>query len=208
MVFVNFSGGLDSTYFLWKLLSSGDRALVHHCYYSSRREFEQRACDKILEELKKMGLTNFVYERSELKFQGKPDRDVIVMASVGAFVARKYNINKVVLCYSKEESPEMDRHLARGGKVSAFNPLHRYSIANKVFQDIYRRKPLEFFFLGKKGLVSRRQMIRELPDNLLQHISFCRKPTEEKRYCGRCFACSRTLKYFKMENKTWTQKFS
>lgn len=211
--FINFSGGLDSTYFLWRLLKENkSHVLIHHCYYSSaRRDMEQKACNNVLKELKEMGLSNFTCRISQAKFDAKPDRDIIVMASMGAFVARKFSIDKVILCYSKEESPEMDAHLKKAGSIKGFSSTHRYTIANDVFQTIYRKNKVEFCFMEQEtGLISRKRMIEELPDNLLRHVSFCRNPRPDRPFCGRCFTCNRTVNYLRQVKKLhlWTQPTS
>jgi 7-cyano-7-deazaguanine synthase in queuosine biosynthesis len=202
--FINLSGGLDSTYFLWKLLSEGsEKIIVHHCLYSKKRsEMERQACENIIRELNRP--SRITYITSSATFANKPDRDIIVMASMGAFAVRHLHIDKVLLCYSKEESPELDTHLKKHKSIHGFNPLHRYTIANDVFQQIYRKNKVKFYFWEQeKGLVSRKTMIDELPDNLLRHVSFCRNPSPKKRYCGRCFTCRRTLKYMGKKLHLW-----
>lgn len=163
---------------------------------------EQKACDNVLNELKKLGLSNFTYKVSQAKFDTKPDRDIIVMATMGAFVARRYAIKDVLLCYSKEESPELDVHLKKAGSMSGFSRTHRYTIANELFQSIYRKNMVRFFFLEQEhGLISRKRMVDELPDELLRHISFCRNPKEERPFCGACFTCRRTVQYIRQAGK-------
>jgi hypothetical protein len=207
--FINFSGGLDSTYFLWRWLKENTgHIVVHHCYYSSRRDMEKKACDNVLNELKRLGLSHFTYRVSQAKFDTKPDRDIIVMATMGAFVARRYTIQDVLLCYSKEESAEMDAHLKKVGSISGFSRTHRYAIANQLFQSIYRKNVVRFFFLEQEGgLISRKRMVEELPDELLRHVSFCRNPKEERPFCGACFTCKRTVQYIKQAGKLhlWKQ---
>lgn len=176
--------------------------MVHHCRYSKRAAREKQAVTGLLAELQKMGLSNFDYEETVAGFPRKPDRDIVVMAAMGAFVCRRYSVGKVLLCYSKEESRELDAHLKLHRRLEGFSPLHRYTRANEVFQQIYRKNRVEFYLMDQhKGLVSRETMIKDLPDNVLRHVSFCREPTPQRRICGMCFTCRRTVPFLKKHNK-------
>ncbi len=202
--FMALSGGVDSTYFLWKWLSenppkNGKTILVHHVLlHKSRKEVEKAACDKILAYLTKNGMDNFKYVETTFDRGTSTGRlyDLNIVGAISGFIVGNYrDIDTVLGCYCAEESPNIIKMMKSGRTLR--------DIADKErFRSCHFIRNIEYYSNKKYKYVSpwitktKRQMIDELPQELRMATWFCRTPNEGKP-CGKCFNCRRCLTHIK-----------
>lgn len=198
--FINLSGGVDSTYYLWRWLreNPSETILVHHClYFQKRVEEEKKAVDSILAYLKRQGLNNFKYVETGMQkgtLHGKV-LDIEALSGITAVVLKCHpSVKQVLLSYCAEECEPLSTHLKKH-EVSTFDPSHRYSRVNKVLETITERFFSYFCYRGKNGgLLSKKEMMSEMPQELFKLTWYCRHPVSGEP-CGSCFNCKRVWAY-------------
>ena len=201
--FLNLSGGVDSTYYLWKWLTDNpdEKILVHHCLYFERRvRHEKDACERILEYLTDHGLTNFKYVETAMQkgtLKGKV-LDIEAMCGISSIVVKNHpSVHNVLLSYCAEESPPLNMHIKGGGTMDNFNTTHRYFRINKVMELITERNFNYICYRGSDGgLLSKKEMIHTMPRKLFDLTWYCRRPNGDKP-CGSCHTCKKVRKAFR-----------
>jgi 7-cyano-7-deazaguanine synthase in queuosine biosynthesis len=197
IAFLNLSGGVDSTYYAWRWMRENpkEKILLHHCLYMrARLEKEKTACDNILEYFRKNGLTNFSYIETGLQKGtfNKRIYDVEALSGMTGVILKTYpTITTVLLSYCREETAPLANHLHGGGTVKDFDPKHRYSISNHVVETIAQKQYEYLVYLDKNEyLVSKKQMIHEMPQELFEMTWYCRRP-KNGNPCGGCHTCKK-----------------
>lgn len=186
---IQLSGGIDSTYVLWKWLKENPNkfAIVHHINlksYEDRDLKELEAVDNILKWLDKNGLNNYFYIQSVFDYGDIPGatHDVNVCGYFAGIIFRTrrfHHTNRQHLPIYKTNS---EREIKRR-QLTNF-------ISDKEVEFIY---PLK----GKEKW----QIIEELPEELFNLTWYCRSPIDNKR-CQKCFSCNdvdKSLKRIKEE---------
>jgi 7-cyano-7-deazaguanine synthase in queuosine biosynthesis len=180
-----FSGGLDSTAMLVKLLAaSADELRVHHIRMinkEKRDQAEQRAVEGILAYCK-AHYRPFRYSESALDFSGL-DAIPIDYLSI-AFVA----------CQVAIDTPGCDR-IAVGSLATDTDIANRSARQKRVFDELYacyRARKLgeprvEWMFPVHD--TAKAELAAALPQELLDLTWSCRRPVEGYRPCGTCKAC-------------------
>ena len=194
--FINFSGGVDSTYILWRWLLEHPKEIVvvHHCLYFKRRlEEEKKACHAILDFFNRQGLTNYLYVETGMQKGTMEGRvmDIEVLCGLSAIVAKLHpTIKNVLLTYCKEETSKLNNHILGGGTIYNFDSSHRYFKVNQVFDILGGKKYKYILPMEEGGLLSKRYMIRNMPKELFDLTWFCRNPIEGVR-CHTCHTCKK-----------------
>jgi len=199
--FVNLSGGVDSTYYLWRWLRENpdEEILVHHCLFLQRRlSQEKQACENILSYLKEEGLTNFQFVQTGVQrgtLQGRI-LDIELLSGIAAVVVKNSpTIQNILLPYSKEETKELNRHYIEHGTIAGYNPTHRYTTVNIVMEALNQKKFNYIMYTDEtKGIISKQQMMAEMPRELFDLTWYCRRPVGEDGKCGRCHTCRKVNK--------------
>ena len=193
--FLNLSGGVDSTYYLWRWLreNPNEIIIVHHCLFLKRRLNEEKAaCDKIIAFLKKEGFKNFKYIETGMQkgtMVGKTMDVEMLSGMTGIALKLAPTVTDVLLSYCQEETPELHKHLLAGKEIKDFDPKHRYSIVNKVVETLTQRQFNYVCYRDENGgLLSKKQMIKEMPRELFEMTWYCRRPVNGK-VCGVCHTC-------------------
>jgi len=193
--FLNLSGGVDSTYYLWRWLreNPNEIIIVHHCLFLKRRlKEEKEACDKIIAFLRKEGLKNFKYIETGMQkgtMQGKTMDVEMLSGMTGIALKLAPTVTDILLSYCQEETAELHKHLLAGKEIKDFDPKHRYSIVNKVVETLTQRNFNYICYRDEKGgLLSKKAMIKEMPRELFAMTWYCRKPVNGKP-CGVCHTC-------------------
>ena len=209
IAFINLSGGVDSTYYLWRWLRENpeQRILVHHCLFLKKRlEKEKNACDNVLTYLNSVGLKNFKYVETGIQrgtVQGKILDIELLSANTAIALKSCKTIRQVLLPYCQEETAALDSHIKSGGTIQTFDHTHRYWKVNQVYELLSGKRYDYLFYKGDEGgLMSKRQMIQEMPQELFEKTWYCRRPTTEGQVCGKCHTCRKVqgaLKYIKDE---------
>ncbi len=197
--FINFSGGVDSTYYLWKFLKENPSELIlaHHCLlFKKRREVEQVACHNILKYFKKKGLKNFQYTETSFERGGIRGKiyDIEPLYFLAGMILKRYSdVKHVYIPICKEELGGSYKELLLKGKPWSEHkdPKCRFHKSMTYCNTASGRKlnyHTPYFNVTKK------QMIEEMPKELVDMIWYCRSPHGGKP-CGSCFNCKRVKKW-------------
>lgn len=167
---VNFSGGIDSTFLLYKLLKEKRNVLVHHCVLENpenRGLPENVAVNNILNWLVENNLNTFKYITSGFHYGnlGYIVRDVEVIAFMSSVILRNplhSSIKEIAISANSEDEtidPNEESMVRRNKILDAILPKGNnvkliYPIIDKSKQDI----------------------IKEMPEDLFKMTWFCRTP--------------------------------
>jgi 7-cyano-7-deazaguanine synthase in queuosine biosynthesis len=187
---VLFSGGLDSTYLLWKMLNEQRNIHVHHVSIRSHREpmwkEQDEAVKKILEHLwaiRPFKYTESVYEwfcSDQLAF----DTDVVI--------SHAQPVVKMI-------NPEIRIHLHIGWTPEDMKiPIVQERVKHDVSNNLWRALKLSLGnppnlpdILTKRLVddnITKKDMLQELPPELLELTWTCRTPVHGKK-CNMCSSC-------------------
>ena len=167
---VNFSGGIDSTYLLFLYLSDQKKVVVHHCNMingEGRYLAEKSATDKILNWLKDKNLSSFIYYESMFDYGNLPYilKDIEVIAVFTSAILRAPSFHHIKeIAVSANSSDESNNPF----DISVTNRKAIINTLKPPFVDAELTFPIIH--------VSKEQMVRELPKDLLQLTWFCRRP--------------------------------
>ena len=192
-----FSGGMDSTYLLWRYLKDNRPVHVHHVSLRNRTEAmwqpQDAAAARILVRLQKEFTFGYTESKHEW-FCTKPiafDSDVLLLhlqCLVKSFKGYELTLN---LGWTHEGMvrPIIKRRLARNATGGLWTAL-RNSLNNPSYV------PKELTFPLLEWGTDRRDMIRDLPQNLLDLTWSCRRPDNGKP-CGKCVPCKQIKRALK-----------
>lgn len=197
-ILINFSGGVDSTYYLWRWLRENPKStiLVHHCLlFEKRRALEKKATEDVLNWLHGQNLKNFKYVETEFAKKGIKGQlyDLEIVYFMAGLVLKGHrNIGTVLMSRCKEElfsNKGLHQHMKKpGGDLNNFVvPDNRVSIAMQTAQLIARRRVK---FISPYQHMPKADMVTELPQQLFDLTWYCRRPRNDKP-CGKCFSCQR-----------------
>lgn len=187
---IQLSGGVDSTYVLWKWLTENpDKlAVVHHIElksYEGRSHKELESIDKILRWLDSNDLKNYIYLQNTFDYGNIPSSiyDVELCGFHAGFILRSVRFietNKTHLPIYDATSEREERRR----QILSFT-------ARREIDCIY---PL----YGR----NKWEIIEELPEELFNLTWYCRSPLNDEK-CGICFTCREVVKSFDLirENK-------
>jgi 7-cyano-7-deazaguanine synthase in queuosine biosynthesis len=180
-----FSGGLDSTAMLVKLLAgSGDELRVHHIRMVNREKrdlAEQRAVEAIVAWCGAR-YRPFRYSESALDFSGLEAIPIDYLSI--AFVA----------CQVAIDTPGCDR-IALGALAADTDIANRSARQKRVFDEMYacyRARKLgepHVEWIYPVFHTPKAELAAALPRELLDLTWSCRRPLEGLRPCGTCKAC-------------------
>lgn len=194
---INLSGGVDSTYYLWKLLQrKGVKVLVHHCdLFKQRVEEERRAVDRVLSFFSpdRYELRRTVFSRKGITGKLQDIEVVFFMAGLLAKDTDAFpNLHRVVMSRCKEELEQnrlLHSHVKSGRPLAEFKaPGNRIATAVQTLLSVSRR-PLRVE--SPYQTTPKATMIAELPLELVKAVWYCRKPSRPGVPCETCHACRR-----------------
>jgi hypothetical protein len=187
-VLIHLSGGLDSTYVLYKHLQENPNktVLVHHVNLhhpaEDRLETENKAVHQILDWMKNNVSSNFVYHESTFGYGSLPRiaiKDIQIISLFSAIILRTANFSRIKeIKFGWHQGEVSNNDALRGLRVS------------KMLKAL-EAKPVKFTF--PIANVSRKTMYEELPSELLALIKSCRKPHLLGGPCYECKTCKEYL---------------
>lgn len=178
---INFSGGVDSTYAAYDALRSKQSVLLHHCVLKSttnRWVEEKKSVDFALNYFSKMGLNKYVYVESSFDY-GKISYmiyDVEIIGFLTGLVLRnpKYkSVDRVVISVNANDPSARNINTPRRVKANALTDI----LMN-------REVSFEYPYIN----ITKKEMIKNLPKDLVKGLWWCRKPRGDQK-CGRCNPC-------------------
>lgn len=204
-VLVNFSGGIDSTYLLYKLLSDKKNVLIHHCQlenYENRVIPENIAVSQILKYFNDNGLNTYKYINTGFHYgnAGYIVKDVEVIAFMSSVILRNpnfSNIKEIAISANSEDettNPNDISMIRRGKILDAILPTD--SNIKLTYPIIH---------------MSKKEIIEDMPEELFQMTWFCRKPiyfnkdgihieaymkdeqVDSWKVCGSCRTCKQVF---------------
>jgi hypothetical protein len=197
--FINLSGGVDSTYYLWRWLRENpdELILVHHCLFLMRRlKEEKEACDNILNYLVKENLSNFLYVETGMQKGNLNKRtlDIEMLCGMASIIVKSYpEIKTMLLPYSREETSALNAHYESGNDIRTYDNTHRYWKVNKVLEVITGRDFDYLMYREGAGIISKQRMIQDMPDELFRLTWYCRRP-QNGLPCGKCHTCRKVFR--------------
>lgn len=174
---IQLSGGIDSTYVLWKWLvdNPNDFCVVHHINFKGitedRLNNERESVYKILKWLDSKGLNNYFYLENNFDYGNFTSSiyDVELcgfLAGVILISPRWRGVSKMIhSIYDSESEREAKRQL--------------------LMNITSERKIESVYPLYKK---EKWQVINEMPPDLLELCWYCRTPNGDNK-CGKCHTC-------------------
>jgi 7-cyano-7-deazaguanine synthase in queuosine biosynthesis len=202
--FINLSGGVDSTYYLWRWLKEHPEEVirVHHCRFNVRRkQVEDQASDAIVNWLRDNGYqANIDYIKTTMTKGtiSNTINDIEMIGAIAGFAARLDTIKTVLLPYCKEETRIIRRHFAKGKHIKQLEDKHRTAVFIKMMELGSKRT---FDFTCDYLMKTKQDMVNELPDELLSLTWYCRKPAKNSKPCESCFNCKRVIRALKNREK-------
>ena len=182
---VNISGGVDSMYCAWKVLKENkeETFLLHHVLRDKniRVRKEKTAVDSCLRYFRNEGLINFKYVENTCYKLGEGVKTIQDIEMVGIFTAiilRSFpSIKKVVISANKEDLVQGRLYDLRS--KTRFETIHALS----------RNKEVEYLYPIKD--LTKKEITKLIPRNLLKVCWSCRKPDVNGIACGKCQPCRR-----------------
>jgi len=164
-ILINLSGGLDSVYVAYHYLKNypDTKILFFHLELinAERRSIaEMGAVEKILEYFRKNGMNNFVYHSATFDYGTLPKVRIKDISIIAMF-------NSIIL---KQPGMRNIKEL----------PLcwHKGEVDTVTYQR------------GRSIMdLTRKDMVNNLPEDLLKLISSCRQRDKEDKPCSRCTTC-------------------
>lgn len=181
---LHISGGQDSTYVAYKWLQENpnEKILLHHVNLQhtaeNRLEYEKTAVEKILTFFNKSGLTNYEYHESTFLYGSLPRisiKDIQIVSVFSSIILKtpKWNtIQKLLLSWHINEVNRDD--IKKGFRVK------------KMLEALEVGREIEFVFPIEN--MTRVEMARRMPIDLLKSVHCCRRPINGNK-CGRCHTC-------------------
>lgn len=172
-----FSGGLDSTGVLWKLINSKEQLLVHHLYLSNkenRAEAEAIAVKNIIDymkEIREFSYTESYHEYPSYNGNFMWDSDI-------------YNFVAGTICLSMKTLKEV----AIGRTKSDIGIEQRAERGTKIL-NILSPNVKKIYPVGE---MTKKEIYDMLPEELRKLTWSCRTPSYKNNnieMCGRCKTC-------------------
>lgn len=118
-------------------------------------------------------------------------QDIELLSSLSAVVIKTNpEIDTVLLPYSKEETASLNSHVIEHGGIEGYDPTHRYTKFNQVVEIINGKKFNYHMYKDETGgIISKYQMMKEMPEELFGMTWYCRTPIGEHIPCRICHAC-------------------
>jgi 7-cyano-7-deazaguanine synthase in queuosine biosynthesis len=190
---INISGGVDSIYCAWKLLTENpnETFLLHHIVSSktvlpknSRLKLEKNSVDKFIEYLKKHNVNNFVYiesKRYRLDSKIKAIQDIEMVGIYTGIILRTYkNIENIVISANSEDLVQMNGYQTRS------------KTRFEIIDALSRNHPINYLYPIKD--MTKKEISNSMPADLLQLCWYCRKPNMDGSTCGTCQPCKNISK--------------
>jgi hypothetical protein len=192
------SGGIDSTYVLYKHVTEiGTPLVVHHCNIKNnekRDKVETRAAREVVRYMREKHGADITYTESTFDYGNNAIvQDIELIGFVAGMVFRNpaYQIDGMYICASKYDMEQPGNYELRSRR--------RFQII-KAMTD---REDIVFDYIIKD--TPREDIIRELPKELLFRAWFCRRPNGEQ-ICGKCKTCNVTVPTLKELGFQWRFK--
>lgn len=177
-VLLNLSGGIDSTYCLWRALEAGQDVLVHHIEmrnHEGRLDYEKRAIRRVFAWIDaqrfpgRYQVLRSGFDYGNLRYIV---RDLYVWSFLtGVILSNPSHKQRAVIVSSYHLSdpkhPEEVRRRAVVREVAGFEPAWITPLAGRAKADV----------------------VREMPRELVDACWWCRRPRRNGDLCGSCRTC-------------------
>lgn len=182
---LHLSGGLDSTFALWNFLNTTDEdIIIHHLNLRHKKEDrlhqERMAVMGVISYLNDNGYGGRIsYYESSFDYGNLPKitvKDIQIVSLFTAIILKTptmKSVENLILSWHKGEVHDVEIH--KGFRVK------------KMLKALEVDRKINFHFPIAE--FDRKYMMENLPADLLKAVHSCRKPTLDKRVCGKCKTC-------------------
>lgn len=182
-LYLGISGGLDSAYLAWRLLSLGHPLLLHHCTYKTHQHrwpHEETAYRAVLDWLIDHGLTDWELITTEFSPGG----------SIPYWFLDYEYLWWIAGCqlrnHPKNQARQDIRHIVIGSHQESANLGSRVlNDAHRVLEIAAKRRITQLHPMRR---YNRTQILGDMPRDLLALCWWCRTP-HDGRPCHRCNTC-------------------
>jgi 7-cyano-7-deazaguanine synthase in queuosine biosynthesis len=181
---LNLSGGIDSTFTAFKLLSEKKRLVLHHTIIKTKRDRWMRetpACQNVVNWLYKNGLDNFEYHETEISAptsHTKMNDQYVVCMGLLLLMTGVVKDRNIAISISKTDLSTQNHEL-RSKRLKNMRSL--------FFKDIKYHYPIID--------LERHEIIKAMPKELLDLTYFCQRWDDHPMPCGECKTCKETLQF-------------
>lgn len=200
-IYLGLSGGLDSAYLAYRLLSAGHPLLIHHCTYRTHQErwpHEETAYQSILDWLTAHELTDWTLIRSEFA----PCRSIPFW-----FLDYEY-----LFWIAGAQLRNHGKHRGRADIEHVIVASHQESrrtfgdpTFDRIWQTLCRTAERTIKPLEPMKAYNRTQILADMPPDLMCLCWWCRTPADGRpcHACGTCKAVDVALRANKIDTKGW-----
>lgn len=167
---INLSGGADSVYLLYKYLMENKHVVVHHCNmknHEGRFLAERSATNKVIKWLKDNKLETFIYFESSMDYGTIRYivKDIEVIGFFTGVIIRDSKFNNLT-----------EIAISANCNDESTNPNDPSVINRKKIIDVLKPKTRDIELTFPIIHMSKQDIIKSMPKELLDKIWFCRRP--------------------------------
>ncbi|MEM1075915.1 MAG: toxin-activating lysine-acyltransferase [Pseudomonadota bacterium] len=182
---VTFSGGIDSTYVLWKLLKETDDEII--ALHINITNVEGRV---LIEKIRAQQIVNYLSERYRLITYKTTTIDHSGMNWFGYDVmAVGFEVGIVATSHLLEKNKAVDRWTMAACKEEGRWPNRWQHVLDCTAANCYPHTPPEYFSLP---IITKAEQMRQMPSELLEMTWYCRQPKLTRNGyapCNTCMTC-------------------
>lgn len=185
-IYLGLSGGLDSAYLAYRLLSMGHPLLIHHCTYrtsQNRWPYEEVAYRAILDWLTDHGLTDWTLIRTEFDQCGSVPYwflDYEYLFWIAGVHLRTHRGKR------REDRSDI-RHVIVGSHQESRRTFGDRTF-DRIWQTLERTAGRKIVGLEPMKRYNRTQILADMPPDLIRLCWWCRTP-KDGQPCHACSTC-------------------
>lgn len=178
-LYMGISGGLDSAYLAWRLLSLGHPLLLHHCTYKTTQDrwpHEEVAYRAVLDWLTAQGLTDWTLLTTEIDWHGTP----------GYWFLDYEYLFWMAGVHLRNRSRHDIKHVVVPSHVESRNTKGR--IFRRMYETMSRTAERPLTPIEPMLRHDRPAIIGDMPPELVDLCWWCRSPKDGEP-CHECSTC-------------------
>jgi len=178
-LYLGISGGLDSAYLAWRLLSMGHPLLLHHCTYRTTQQrwpHEETAYRAILDWLTAQGLTDWTLLTTEVDLNG----------TAGYWLLDYEYLWWVAGIHLRNRNRRDVKHLVVPSHAESRSVRDR--TFRRMYETLSRTAERSITPIYPMARYDRPQIIGDMPSELVEMCWWCRSPRDGEP-CHECATC-------------------
>lgn len=178
-LYLGISGGLDSAYMAYRLLSMGHPLLLHHCTYrtsQNRWPHEETAYQAVLDWLTAQGLTDWTLLTTDVSFR----------SSVGYWFLDYEYLFWIAGVHLRNRNRHDIKHVVVPSHAESRNTQSR--LFRRMYETMSRTAERPIQAIHPMARYTRPQIIGDMPPDLVDLCWWCRTPKDGEP-CHECNTC-------------------